>query len=69
MGQEVRPDNVPVVFSFRPWNPRVESRDDYTGAVERGYSQYLDCCRRTNTSEQTGQDPDLAELDPHGEGP
>jgi hypothetical protein len=68
MSQEAIPGDVPVEFTFRPRNAQVESWDDFMGAVERGYAQYLDGCHRTITAEPTGQDPDLAELDPDGEG-
>jgi hypothetical protein len=60
--QDARADNGPVVLTFRAWNPRVESWDDYVGVLERAYALYLDCYRRTTTAEQTGQEPEPAEL-------
>jgi hypothetical protein len=67
--QEARSDDGPVVFTFRAWNPRVESWDDYIGALERAYALYLDGYRRPMTAEQTGHDPDPDELDPDSGGP
>ena len=58
MRQEAIPDGVPVVFTCDPWNPRVESWDDFMGAVERAYAQYGDCWRRKITADQTGHDPE-----------
>ena len=69
MSQEARPDDGPVVLTFRAWNPRVESWDDYIGALERAYARYLDGRRRTITAEQSGHDPEPEKLDPDGEGP
>jgi len=40
----------------------VESWDDYIGALERAFALYLDGYRRTTTAEQTGLDPEPAEL-------
>jgi hypothetical protein len=57
------------VLTFRAWNPRVESWDDYKGALERAYALYLDGHRRTVTAEQTGHDPEPETLDPDGTGP
>jgi hypothetical protein len=33
--RDARADTGPVVLTFRAWNPRVESWDDYVGALER----------------------------------
>jgi hypothetical protein len=44
----------------------MESWDAFLAAVEHGYAQYLDRCRRAITTDQTGQDPEPAELDPDG---
>ena len=60
--QDARADNGPVVLTFRAWNPRVESWDDYVGVLERAYALYLDGYRRTTRAELTGQDPVPAEL-------
>jgi len=60
--QDARADNGPVVLTFRAWNPRVASWDDYVGALERAFALYLDGYRRTTTAEQTGLDPEPAEL-------
>ena len=60
--QDARFNNAPVVLTFRAWNPRVESWDDYVGALERAFALYLDGYRRTTTAEPTGQDPEPAEL-------
>ena len=59
--QDARSNNGPVVLTFRAWNPRVESWDDYVGVLERAFALYLDGYRRT-TAEQTGLDPEPAEL-------
>ena len=66
MNQEATRDDGLVVFSVRAWNSREESWDAFMSAVERGYSQYVDCCRRNITADQTGQDPQPEELDPEG---
>jgi len=63
MIQDPPPDDIPMMFAFRPWNPQVESWDDFMSAVERGYSQYLDRCRCTITADQIGRDPEPDELD------
>jgi hypothetical protein len=60
--QDAKADNSPVVLTFRAWNPHVESWDDYVGVLERAYALYLDGYRRTTTAEQTGQEPEPAEL-------
>ena len=60
--QDARSNNGPVVLTFRAWNPRVESWDDYVGVLERAFALYLDGYRRTTTAEQTGLDPEPAEL-------
>ena len=60
--QDARADNGPVVLTFHAWNPRVESWDDYVGALERAFALYLDGYRRTITMEPTGQEPHPAEL-------
>jgi hypothetical protein len=57
-------DDGLVVFSVRAWNSQEESWDAFMSAVERGYSQYLDDCRRTITADQTGQDRKPEDLDP-----
>jgi hypothetical protein len=67
--QEARSNGGPAVLTFRAWNPRVESWDDYKGALERAYALYLDGHRRTVTAEQTGHDPEPETLDPDGTGP
>ena len=66
MSQEALPNDGPSVFTFRPWNPREESWDDFRGAVQRAYAQYVDGCRRTSTADQPGHDPAPAEPDPDG---
>jgi len=63
MSQEATPGDVPVEFTFRQWNPQVESWDDFMSAVERGYSQYLDRSRRKITADQTGHDLEPEDLD------
>ena len=60
--QDARSNNGPVVLTFRAWNLRVESWDDYVGVLERAFGRYLDGYRRTATAEQTVQDPEPAEL-------
>ena len=60
--QDARFNNAPVVLTFRAWNPRVESWDDYVGVLERAFALYLDGYRRTTTAEQSGQDPVPDEL-------
>jgi hypothetical protein len=67
MSQEAIPGYVPVEFTLRPWNPHAESWDDFMGAVERGYAQYLDGRHRTITAEPTGQDPKPTALNSDGE--
>jgi len=59
MNQETPPDDVPVVFSFRAWNSRWESWDDYLSAVERAYAQYVE--RRGSGSDA---DPPVPHPDP-----
>ena len=54
MSQEARLDDGPVVFTCRPWNPEVESWNDFKSAVEREYSRYLECSRRKITADETG---------------
>jgi hypothetical protein len=68
MNLEATRDDGLVEFSFRAWNSSEESWDDFMGAVERGYAQYVDRCRRTITTDQTGQNPEPDELDPDGSG-
>ena len=67
--QDARADTGPVVLTFRAWNPRVESWDDYIGALERAYALYLDGYHRTITAEPTGQGPEPAALDSGGASP
>jgi hypothetical protein len=61
MNQEATPDDVPVMFSFRPWNSRGESWDDYIRALERAYAQYLDRCRQDIDVNKPAQHPDREE--------
>ncbi len=67
MSQEAIAGDVPDEFTFRPWNPQVESWDNFMGAVERGYTLFVGCCRHTITVEQTGQDAEPEAPDPDGE--
>jgi hypothetical protein len=64
MSQEARLEDVPLMFTFRPWNPHVESWDDFKHAAERAYSQYLDRCRRKISADQTGHDLERKKPDP-----
>ncbi len=52
MSQDALPNDGPSVFTFRPWNPRVESWDDFKRAVERAYAQYVDRGRRAIMTSQ-----------------
>ena len=62
ISQEARSDDGSVVLTFRAWNSWVESWDDYIGALERAFALYLDGYRRTTRAEQSGPDPEPAEL-------
>jgi hypothetical protein len=57
MNQETSPDDVPVVFGFRPWNSRGESWEDYLRALERAYAQYLDRRREGSEGKPPAQHP------------
>jgi len=57
-GQEVIPEDVPVVFSARAWNSLQESWDDYIRALERAYAQYVERARHTMLETQTLRAPD-----------
>jgi hypothetical protein len=69
INQDARSNNGPVVLTFRAWNPRVESWDDYVGALERAFALYLDGYRRTMTTEQLGNHPDPAAMELDSAGP
>ena len=62
--QDARSHTGPVVLTFRAWNPRVESWDDYVGALERAYAR-----RRAITADQPGQDAAPAAPAPDGSAP
>jgi hypothetical protein len=63
--QDARSNTSPVVLTFRAWNPHVELWDDYKGALERAYAQYVDR-RRAVMVDQPGHDPAPAAPDPDG---
>jgi hypothetical protein len=67
--QDARFNNAPVVLTFRAWNPRVESWDDYVGVLERAFALYLDGYHRTMMTEQPGYHPDPAALERDSVGP
>jgi hypothetical protein len=64
MNQEVTPDDVPAVFSCRPWNASEESWDDFMGAVDRAYAQFVARRRRTMMEDQLWRAPDPDEQEP-----
>ena len=58
MSEDPTPDDVPipVEFTFRPWNPRVESWDEFMGALERAYAEYVSRCRHAPQDSPPGGD-------------
>ena len=66
MSQDAPSNDGPRVFTFRPWNSRVESWDDFKGALERAYSLYVDGCCRAMTVDLPGHEPAPVASDPDG---
>jgi hypothetical protein len=58
MSQEALSDDVPVVFSVRPWNSRQESWDDYLRALERAYAEFRDRRRQGSEGPPSASNPD-----------
>ena len=66
MRQDALPNDGPIEFTAHPWNPRVESWDDFKRAVERGYAQYLSGGRRAIIADPPGHAPAPPAPDPDG---